>query len=325
MKVTGSIPKNMMYISQAATEVGGFWENVDDQTATKIIVKPTFPADADNPKSVETGIKWGSGYQNKNKTPTTITRPNDPITNIRIVGLEIRSEGGRAYKVLLDGDLYVDLREDVLLDTMIQEGISKGGVLRGSFIWARVGSQMKLVRVGSELHDALIKNTNLGTLKKITTLEIGGVYRGKSPEEYIYLGIFDTINIDTKASRDPRTYITTKETTYKEINKHMLFIERKDYLGKTVEEIIKKTSGMPGSPTIRYLCKFKKSHSFVEKIDQVNAFDIQAYVDDLNNAPTFKAEYSLEYLTELYLIRPAGTPIRIPAPFQALFASAKPA
>jgi hypothetical protein len=321
MKVTGSIPKNMMYISQDFIEVGGFWENADDQANTKISVKPTFPADADNPKSVETGLNWGEGYHNNNKKPSTVTRPNNPMSDIRIVGLEIRSEGGRAYKVLLDNDMYVDLREDVLLDTMIQEGVAKGGVLRGSFIWARVGSQMKLVRVGSELHDALIKNTALGTMKKITTLEIGGVYRGKSPEEYIYLGTFDTINIDTKEHRVPMSYVKTKKTEYKEMNNHMMFIERHKHYGRTVEDIIKSHINSH-IKSICYLCKFKKSHSFVEKVDQINPFDIQAYVDDLNNSPTFKAEYSLEYLTELHLIRPAGTPIRIPKPFQALFSSA---
>ena len=156
-------------------------------------------------------------------------------------------------------------------------------------------------------------------MKKITNLEIGGVYRGKTPDEFIYLGNFDTISIDTKAELG--LLCNKKVTAYKEMNNHMLFIERHNHQGRTVEEIIK-TNTKSHAHGIIYLCKFKKSHSFLEKVDQVNAFDILKYVDDLNASDKFKNEYSLEYLSPLHLIRHVGTPIRIPAPFQALFSSA---
>lgn len=303
MHVTGSIPKNMMYISQEATDVGGFWENANDQTATKIKVFPTFPADAYNPKSIETGMNWGSGYRNGNKAPTTIARPNDPMSYVRIVGLEIRSEGGRAYKVILDGDLYVDLREDVLLDTMIQVGVSKGGILKGTFIWARVGSQMKLVRVGSELHDALLKNTELATKKKITQFEVGGVYRGKSPDEFIYLGNFDTVKFET--IHQPATGWNTPRTStfiYKELKNHMVFMKKYKHYGNTIKEMIENVEKGYGS--LSYLCSFKKSHTFVEKVEQLEALDIQAYIDDKMSKPLPPKRYddSLQYCSEINCI-----------------------
>ena len=52
---------------------------------------------------------------------------------------------------------------------------------------------MKLVRVDSDLHKALIEATSYRKKKKILQkdLEVGGIYRGKNKEKYIFLGFFD--------------------------------------------------------------------------------------------------------------------------------------
>jgi hypothetical protein len=109
------------------------------------------------------------------------------MTGLRIIGLTFRGNGGRAYKVLI-GEKYVfDLREDVLLDAMLNDGMGKNGTLFGSYIFASVGSEMKLIRVGSLLHAKMIETTVYKTKKKITKLEIGGIYTNATAT-VLYLG-----------------------------------------------------------------------------------------------------------------------------------------
>jgi hypothetical protein len=60
-------------------------------------------------------------------------------------------------------------------------------------VWARVGAEMKLVRVGSDLHRALLVSTADRTLKKLgySDLQVGHIYKGKGVEQFIFLGYVD--------------------------------------------------------------------------------------------------------------------------------------
>ena len=103
---------------------------------------------------------------------------NKPISGLRVLSLEHRGQGGRAYKVVTPDGFYFDLREDILLDTMKTEGVAPGGILRGQYIWARVGAEMKLVRKGSELFRALLEASERSILSAIPLkqLKVGTVY-----------------------------------------------------------------------------------------------------------------------------------------------------
>ncbi len=204
-RVIGNIPENVVYIyshRKTLIKTECYW---DDPTLhvgwVGQEVVPAFCSDASNEKTRETGRLWaGHSYWDYNtKTQITpeikeFTRKNDPIT-IKIVSLEKRNEGGRAYKIITEDGYYFDLREDVLLDTIIECGIDKGGTPKGKFVWARVGSQMKLVRVGSKLHESLIESTNDRVKKPIKNLKIGGIYAGRDKRKFIYLGNFDYTDI----------------------------------------------------------------------------------------------------------------------------------
>ncbi len=98
---------------------------------------------------------------------------------------------------------YIDLREDVLLDTIQEVGISPGGVLNGTYLFATVGSQMKLIREGSALHTELIGATTRRNSKKISSkdLEVGGVYATISGQKLVFGGFVDTIDIKSKWRR----------------------------------------------------------------------------------------------------------------------------
>jgi len=187
---SASIPKKIRFHCRKPEKATFCWDDLD--TSESIGVIPAFACDIDNEKTNETAKSWAEGYswQGKREGYTVVEFDNDPIDDIKIIGLEHRSEGGRAYKVILRGNYYFDLREDVLLDTILECGITKGGRLRGKFIFCQIGSQMKIVRYGSKLHDEAIKLTNRKNLTKIPNkeLKIGYKYKTKSGETGVYLG-----------------------------------------------------------------------------------------------------------------------------------------
>lgn len=155
---------------------------------------PAFVCPADRPKSIETGKRWAEGYYTWPKTDKTrdtveiVEMENKPFTGIRIFNLEVRNEGGRAYKVATEDGYWFDLREDVLLDVIRNTGIKKGGVLNGEFIWATVGSQNKIIRVGSSLHKECLEDqkTRNSPIKQ-SEYEVGRSYSNNNGN-FIYLG-----------------------------------------------------------------------------------------------------------------------------------------
>lgn len=220
----GNLPEKLIYISKAPCKTE--WEWDDFQRTTKMVredVLPTFVADPTRPKTVETGLHWAEGWGERNKSITQITVDNKPFP-IRILSLEKRSEGGRAYKCLIGPEkYYVDLREDVLLDTILEAGISKGGVPNALFVWGKVGSQMKLVRVGSDLHKELIKTTEDGKKSKLTNLEIGGVYQNKKGDMLVYMGQYWVLDYDDIKSNSGWREEVTGHANYRWTKRQLWF------------------------------------------------------------------------------------------------------
>jgi hypothetical protein len=123
----------------------------------------------------------------KTRKPNVIVteKENWPMDGYKILSLEHRNEGGRAYKVTYDGRVF-DLREDVLLDVLLNSEV-KNGVIACSLLWARVGSQMKLIRHNSSLHKDLLATQTLSSKLVTNKLVYGGVYKTKT-QTMVYLG-----------------------------------------------------------------------------------------------------------------------------------------
>ena len=241
-KKLGYIPEKVVYIAKQEKNV---WIRFDDldKKFSENMVHPAFITDPARPKTVETGMQWAKESEwswdpvkqkstfVKTKEPTVFEMENRPLHNVRVVDLEKRSQGGRAYKVVvpMNGmNYYADLREDVLTEAIINVGIAKGGTLNGEYVWSRVGSQMKLIRVGSLLHDAMIEATNED--KKVAVgagdLEVGGIYKSKSKSDMLFLGWFDTVS--TKQTN--RNYFGTRYTyTHKVEKKVQLWLQLSQY------------------------------------------------------------------------------------------------
>ena len=191
MSKIGSIPEKLIYIYSKSTCIDGE------------LVHPTFIADANKSETIETGVNWAEikewDKKNSDVSVSKLEVNNEPVSKVRISSLEKRGRGGRAYKVIVtlpnkSESFYVDLREDVLMDTILEKGIDKKGILKGDFIWARVNTDMKLIRIGSKLHEEMIQSTKLNSVKiSKSKLEVGGVYSNKHHTK-VYLGEFTTVN-----------------------------------------------------------------------------------------------------------------------------------
>lgn len=273
--IEGNIPEKIVYVYSSLEEVtiGCDWEYQQQ----KIDVYPSFIVDASKANTMKTAEIWATrriNYRNVKKAIglTKDDKNNKPIKNLRLIRLDIRSEGGRAYKVVIDGKYYVDLREDVLMDVLLRDKVDNG-ILSGEYIWARHGTQMKLVRVGSDLHSALITSTNRDKLGKIPNakFEVGGVYATKRGDTAVFLGYVST----TQVFFDSKTQSAEK----KKLRKGMLFYEF-----RYGEDIPKEftTTGMRWKNTIdRSPLDFtiRVNHVFREKITNIPIkFDVIKWV-----------------------------------------------
>lgn len=206
MKVkSGHIPEEVIYVVAKPREITIEWDDVereDGESAPKETVFPVFVCDATNDKTLATARNWAKNtaavYDRKTNTqsydtlPDEVVRKNEPFTGIHVVGLDVRHNGGRAWKCVIDnGSYYCDLREDNLLDIMRTVGIEKGGYLNGEYMWARIGTEMKLIRVGSEIHTAVIganDRRNMPTLAK-KDIKPWHLYQMKNGDVWLHVGM----------------------------------------------------------------------------------------------------------------------------------------
>lgn len=173
--------------------------------ATNIIdenieVRDTFPYNPESKTAPETANRWaGPNYWDKDDAyvPEVIVRNNDPFT-ITITDLHVRSEGGRAYKVIDSEMRRFDLREDQVLEVMRDVGILPAGKVAGEFVWGILGSQVRLVLVDGDLHSSMVAGANdkktyeinqsAGLHPTESTLVPGHVYRKKDKSLHAFLG-----------------------------------------------------------------------------------------------------------------------------------------
>lgn len=159
-------PENLLYVMRPEETVHNFftrtwrYRNHKHPEATERFVRPTFVVDAENPQTRKTAVDWAKGnYRYRAPTPGTaeiVELPNTPISHVELVTLEVRSQGGRAWKVLIEDTYYVDLREDTLLDVLLYGRGHEEGVIVGPFIWVCVGSSVKLLTYGGHEHKQII-------------------------------------------------------------------------------------------------------------------------------------------------------------------------
>lgn len=176
MTIVGTIPKQIYYLVREKTAIDSSIKNLDQYIT--IVTDSLNSSDARN---------WAR------KSNVSVTN-NVPLSNLQIVKL-LSGNKGVIYKVLINNYL-VDLQEDVLFDTIISSGIEAGGTIKKcQFIWGKVGSSLKLIRVGSNLYYDLLDSNKKKTLPKIknSQLEIGGIYRTRNGTTRVFLDKVNTV------------------------------------------------------------------------------------------------------------------------------------
>lgn len=110
---------------------------------------------------------------------------------MKVLGFQnSHNQKDRFYKVLLPNGCWVDVKDDTILDAIGVAGAQPGGFLNGEFIWGVLGTVTKLIRVGSQLHKAVVEGSRLRALPtiRIKDLEVGGIYRTPALYCHCYLG-----------------------------------------------------------------------------------------------------------------------------------------
>lgn len=168
------------------------------------MVSPTFPyntasktAPATAERWAEYGMSWEDRHAGKKAVTTLVTRANHPF-QVSIVDLDVRSEGGRAYKVVDDENRLFDLREDQLLEALRHVGIQPGGKIPGNFVWGLLGSQLRMIFVGGDFHDKMTDQLNEmhafqkakadGKIPTEASLEAGHIYRKRDQSLHLFMG-----------------------------------------------------------------------------------------------------------------------------------------
>ena len=113
--------------------------------------------------------------------------PNTPMKNLRLVSIEYRNRGGRAYKVVTEDGYIYDFREDPLVDVITTVGIRPGGYLNGEYVWA---SGPRLIRVGSNEYKQHVEASQRKKADKISNKDLvpGCIYEMESGQKVVFWG-----------------------------------------------------------------------------------------------------------------------------------------
>lgn len=167
----------------------------EDLNKTKITIRNTFAYNPDSKSAAQTAARW-SGQ----KSDVEIVQlPNEPFT-VQIIGIDVRSEGGRAFKVIDEHNRMFDLREDQLLSAIQNHGISPGGYIKGKFVWGTWESQTRLVLVGGDMHQTMLENNlarkRLEKQNKNIVFHEGTIYQKRDKSLVLFLG---NVKLDNKS------------------------------------------------------------------------------------------------------------------------------
>lgn len=267
MGITGNLPDKIIFVC-------GTWINEDAEDDGLIEV---YPVAKENKKRLESARNWAKGsYHHRQKKRTDkieeIEFDNTKgFENIQVRNLEIRGEGGRAYKIIVDNKYLTDMREDELMEVITGPGIREGGILNGKFAFGTVGSQNKVMLIGGNVHTELQKYKEAKTLKKIPIkeLEFGALYTNASGnKKEIYLGECKMLKISTNNFHHNYSH-NQRQTGYGKIT---FEIEKGKHCWTSYYRDDKWEDGFKDQ---YFITNFKKSHSMVKKLKRFEKVSLE--------------------------------------------------
>lgn len=279
--IKGRIPNEIkIFYRDEITLAYRKWDDLDSEEELK--VTPVFVCDVER-KSFDVPYDWAAApvWINKDEGYTARksredikvdTLSNEPFSGLKIHSLQHRGNGGRAWKVIDKEGRYFDLREDCLLYALKNFGVKVGGEINGKFVWAVTGNNMKLIPVGSELHQSMVKGKKRTDIKKIpnSDLVVGGVYQSLSGKTAVYLGEAKSYwEVNVRVGQDgmwsynynPDSIIISRQLIRQ---KRMIWMEwyseSEDHQADFDKDLCSEWPGL----------ELKSSHSYIDKIGQVN-------------------------------------------------------
>ena len=146
MATSGNIPENITFVL-----------HVD---RTEEFGTHAFPVPTGHEKIMQTALIWATRYNiyvecDMPKTDPILEEYPNEFTDIKVYDMALRHQWTSAYKVIINGKYLVDLRDYVMLD-IVKNGEIRKGYLIGKFVFAQRGSQMTLIRKGSEMYNEII-------------------------------------------------------------------------------------------------------------------------------------------------------------------------
>lgn len=239
-------------------------------------VLPTYFCDPSSEAQKNGALRWVKTYQGAQ--PQFHTRPNTPMTNLWLEGIESRYNGGRAYKVLNKDDWnYFDIREDQMVQAIQKYGIAPGGKIGGSWVFAMNGTQCKCFLTDSKeyLEAVELDKIRHSTMKKVSlkNLKFGKVYTNKTHDRYyVYVGHHE--HEERQSRHNGRSYVTVK--TGKKFKQHT-FLSDYEYVNNTKIYFFEKK-------TTVYECDME--------------YSLEGLKEYLNKAKTYMDQYAQNFLTK---------------------------
>lgn len=195
----GSIPKEVRY-----------WYCEDNDRYSKAPTKDDFQVSWDglyraekyNEDFKETGVvrQTAEVLNVGRKAPEegkVITVPNNVLTNLQVVGMSSHRSIDDQVAVLLPNGFVVELGRDSFMEAILNEGVQKGGYLTGQWVWAKVPGGMKLIRLGTGIHRAILDYQKRDSKARldVKTMVPGQLYKTSDNKYAIFCGFINTQTI----------------------------------------------------------------------------------------------------------------------------------
>ena len=232
---TTPIPEEITYfqLPPEETVVSTEGYNYVYEKAEKVTVRRSYVGDTRNSGTKQTGQNFIGATEGS----TVATKPNEPIQYVQLINSSGGYRRNHAWHVLIDETYFVEMTDGTLMEA-VQHGRAQDGKLYGPFIWARVSSGLRLIRVGSKIYKDLIAQTERIKSKAIrrTELVVGNIYQAENGSFGIFLGDVDYEEFENTAPQPTYDYYTRASQPkpagrykIKEFKRRQLWLSCNDY------------------------------------------------------------------------------------------------
>jgi hypothetical protein len=186
------------------------------------------------------------------------------IDNTAINNVKLDCNNPHSIRCSVGGTYNVPFTKLSLLEAMKKSCTRRGGKIIGDFIWIKIDSELKLIRIGSDVHSAAISAISRRNNKKISNKELvpGSIYESSSGRKYLFVDFVDVKIFQWKSSK-PLNELEENLIVSKK-SKKLFFIDMK--LFKEDKKLFKENN----FEILKYRSRIQDNHSFVNMVGKLN-------------------------------------------------------